>query len=210
MLHYQSQITTVFTLANGFGSQSRELKVIQRQSNGKVKVLFVGADTSAKGFPLFVSLAEKYGGTNSNFNFVAAGGAKRSEASNVQQLGVISPNDLQLELESAALLVVPSRVEAMPMVILEAMKNRVPVLASPVGDIPEVLSFGSVGVLFDGSWESLDLSFQHFAANQSEFVRISERAYTKWQNEYTAEAMFNRHLNFWRQSTKRVRFKRAF
>jgi glycosyltransferase involved in cell wall biosynthesis len=45
------------------------------------------------------------------------------------------------------LLVIPSHTEGLPLILLEAIKSRVPVVASAVGAIPEVLDGGKCGIL---------------------------------------------------------------
>jgi glycosyltransferase involved in cell wall biosynthesis len=50
---------------------------------------------------------------------------------------------------AADVLLLPSRAEAMPLVLLEAMALGTPVIASAVDGIPELVEHGSTGLLFD-------------------------------------------------------------
>jgi len=200
MAQFPKYLPHVWPLANGLGQVENTTRSSALASEESVKIFFIGADSAAKGFPLFLDLADKYGGLDSKFRFVAAGGTTLGRQGNVHQLGVLNSKELQLELESAGLLVVPSKVEAMPMVILEAMKSGVPVMASKVGDIPEVLDQGALGTLFDGDFESLERAFNYFSENGEVLRRVADQAYLKWEHEYTGDAMFNRHLKFWQKS----------
>jgi len=65
----------------------------------------------------------------------------------VRFLGAMPHRDLLGLLEQAALCVVPSREEPYGIVVLEAQALGVPVLASAVGNIPELVKEGSTGYL---------------------------------------------------------------
>ena len=58
-------------------------------------------------------------------------------------------NDIPDFMASLNLFVLPSRAEQLPLVVLEAMAGGVPVVASKVGGIPEMLTSSDVGRLVD-------------------------------------------------------------
>jgi glycosyltransferase involved in cell wall biosynthesis len=62
-------------------------------------------------------------------------------------LGTRSSSQVRTLLRGAAALVVPSIYEGMPLVVLEAMEAGVPVVASAVSGIPEVVVGGETGWL---------------------------------------------------------------
>lgn len=65
----------------------------------------------------------------------------------VRFLGRVSSGQVRFLLERARALVVPSTYEGMPLVVLEAMAAGVPVIASRVSGIPEVVVEGETGWL---------------------------------------------------------------
>jgi glycosyltransferase involved in cell wall biosynthesis len=67
--------------------------------------------------------------------------------SSVVFLGTCGAARVRTLLQGAAALVVPSTYEGMPLVVLEAMDSGVPVVASRVSGIPEVVVDGSTGWL---------------------------------------------------------------
>ena len=65
----------------------------------------------------------------------------------IELTGWVSHDDVPLYLNKMKLLVVPSLSEGLPNVILEAMACGTPVLASPVGAIPDLITEGETGFL---------------------------------------------------------------
>jgi glycosyltransferase involved in cell wall biosynthesis len=64
-------------------------------------------------------------------------------------LGKVDRSGLQEELASAAMVVLPSLEDNCPMVVLEAAAAGVPVAASRIGGIPDLVRHGETGLLFD-------------------------------------------------------------
>jgi glycosyltransferase involved in cell wall biosynthesis len=73
--------------------------------------------------------------------------ARLGVAGHVRFLGRCAAPEVRRRLAGADALVVPSLYEGMPLVILEAMEARVPVVASAVSGIPEVVVDGETGWL---------------------------------------------------------------
>lgn len=65
----------------------------------------------------------------------------------VRLLGWVAGADKEEELRRATLFLLPSYAEGLPMAILEAMGHGVPVIATPVGAIPETVVDGETGLL---------------------------------------------------------------
>jgi glycosyltransferase involved in cell wall biosynthesis len=64
----------------------------------------------------------------------------------IEFIGYVSKERLRSVLQKAAVFVLPSRSEGMPLAMLEAMAVGVPTVATNVGGVPEVLTHGS-GIL---------------------------------------------------------------
>jgi glycosyltransferase involved in cell wall biosynthesis len=64
-------------------------------------------------------------------------------------LGRVSPDDVERLLSIADVLALPSTQEGMPYVVLEAMASGVPVVATAVYGIPEMVAHGETGLLVE-------------------------------------------------------------
>jgi len=67
----------------------------------------------------------------------------------IEIVGPLSRPDLLHEYASADILVLPSQFESFPIVLLEAMAAGLPVVATRVGGIPDILDEGETGVLVE-------------------------------------------------------------
>lgn len=79
--------------------------------------------------------------------------------SSVRLLGRLSEADTIAEIASAKLLVLPSFMEGLPIVLMEAMALKVPVVASRVAGVPELIQDGIEGLLFQPS-DWIDLRYK--------------------------------------------------
>ena len=69
----------------------------------------------------------------------------------------------------------PSRLEGMPLAILEAWAAGLPVVASRVGGVPKMIAQGQTGLLFDsGDEAALTEAMDHLLAHPDEAQRLGE------------------------------------
>jgi glycosyltransferase involved in cell wall biosynthesis/GT2 family glycosyltransferase len=87
-------------------------------------------------------------------------------------------------------LCVPSRAEAFPLVIVEAMARGVPVLASAVGSVPDLLDDGRAGVLVDPVTETAWAeALRTVLADPSRLVPLARAGARRAAERYTVRAM---------------------
>lgn len=95
-----------------------------------------------------------------------------------------------LLLRKAAVLAISSLSEGLPLVLLEAMRDRVPVVAAAVGGIPEALGAPSVGRLVDvGDEAGLATALIEVLVDRKAAADQVERAYLRFALEFTDVTM---------------------
>jgi len=120
-------------------------------------ILFLGKLQQSKGIFDLLQAVAAVRATVPGVRLICAGDGERiAVARHAERLGIadavkftgwVGPSGKRALLENAALLALPSYDEALPMSLLEAMSAGVPVIASPVGGIQEVVVEGVTGFL---------------------------------------------------------------
>jgi glycosyltransferase involved in cell wall biosynthesis/GT2 family glycosyltransferase len=99
-------------------------------------------------------------------------------------------------LVGADVLCVPSRSEAFPMAILEAMARGVPVASSAVCAVPEMLDFGKAGFLVENvSVEGWRECLAEILADPAVLPSVGQRGFERMRKHYTVEAMADAYLD---------------
>jgi colanic acid/amylovoran biosynthesis glycosyltransferase len=87
-------------------------------------------------------------------------------ADDVDFLGSLPEADTLLEISSSDVLVLPSFMEGLPIVLMEALGLGVPVVATRVAGIPELVEEGRTGLLFSPSnWIELAEALDRLVAD---------------------------------------------
>ncbi|MCJ7811413.1 MAG: glycosyltransferase family 4 protein, partial [Dehalococcoidia bacterium] len=86
-------------------------------------------------------------GTGPRLEEYAALARKLGIEEEVHFLGFVDPSEMGAHYGRADLFVLPSRMENFPLVILEAMASGLPVVATDVGGVPELVEHGETGLL---------------------------------------------------------------
>jgi glycosyltransferase involved in cell wall biosynthesis len=136
------------------GVDLRHFSPSLRPREGPPMVLFVGRLDDQKGIDVLLEAWRRLQG-RAELRLVGAGwkeGEYRGLARRLGLSGVIFeghvPRDRLPELlAQAQLLVLPSRYENLPLSLLEAMSCALPVVATRVGGIPELVAHGETGLL---------------------------------------------------------------
>jgi glycosyltransferase involved in cell wall biosynthesis len=111
---------------------------------------------------------------------------------------VILPGDLpdpELLYACMDVFALPSLAESCPLVLLEAMACRVPVVAAEVGDVPEMLDGGAAGILVPpGEAAALASGIERLLDDRGLGARNATAAETLVWRDYAPQAFADRHL----------------
>lgn len=120
--------------------------------------------------------------------------------------GFADRDALKKHLESASLLVLPSREDNCPMVVLEAMAAGVPVAAANVGGVPELIEDAVTGLLFDpNDLDDLWTKISHLLDQSFIARKITDEAKRRAPIRFHPRAVAQRHLEVYREVLDRVK-----
>jgi glycosyltransferase involved in cell wall biosynthesis len=172
-------------------------------------VLYAGRMEPAKGIDVLIQAAARLNAGEVPVKFLIAGsGPLRStleqQAANLNLNGRVvflgMRNDIPLLLHLADLVVLPSRWEGLPIILLEAMAAQRPVLATAVGGIPDVLEHGVSGWLVPPEDPpALAQAIGHLLQDTTLRQQLSSQAFQLLCTQYSLEAAMNKLLTIYAQ-----------
>ena len=106
--------------------------------------------------------------------------------------------DAMLELKASRLLVVPSRMESIPQVIKEAFFLKIPVIATKVGGIPELIEHQKNGILINSDdSEQLLNEINELLGNKEKSKEIADAGYDFVIKNLTWEVLLPKYVKFY-------------
>jgi len=117
-------------------------------------------------------------------------------ASKIHLLGIVSGQNKEDALAAADCFVLPSYAEGLPMAILEAMAYGLPIIATNVGAIPEVITDGQEGFLIEpGDVKALADRMVRLGNDANLGRRMGQAAYRRVKADYSLDAMVDQLMN---------------
>jgi colanic acid/amylovoran biosynthesis glycosyltransferase len=179
------------------------------------RLVCVGRLCEAKGQLLLLDAAARLAARGIVFELILAGdGPLRGELEALVQrhgltrqvriTGWISSAEVRREILAARAMVLPSFAEGLPVVIMEAMALRRPVLSTYVAGIPELVRPGETGWLFPaGSIQSLLEAMQDcLASSPGELRRMGDAAYARVLSRHAVDTEAAKLAALFRESIR--------
>jgi glycosyltransferase involved in cell wall biosynthesis len=186
--------------------------VDQRPGAAGVHVVFLGDVSDAKGtFTLIEAwariVAAVHGDARSVRLTIAGDGEVARARARVGELGVetsidvrgwIGPDDVAALLDSAHILVLPSRNEGQPMAILEAMARGLCVVASDVGGVGDLLDSTSGALIHPDDVEELTSALLSVLTDDDARARFGAAAYRRVRESFDVAVVSKRFDELYR------------
>lgn len=169
-------------------------------SSYKGTVLCIARLAPPKNHELFLKVAKSF----PDYRFVWIGNQNPPDfkyPSNVYFLGNL-PNAASYTAY-ADLFMLPSDYEGLPMVVIEALSNGIPVVASAVGGIPEILD-GANGVAVNNDAKVMIKAVKRFLnSTPEEKKKRSKAAIHTYEEEFSAEKMVEGYMEIYSKIYRR-------
>lgn len=158
----------------------------------RLRVLFIGGRFAGKGGnDLLAALGEQLG-ESVELDIVTPEPVPQRPGVRVHELGPSDPLLLDLS-QQADLMCLPTRGDAVPWAVLEAMACGTPVLATRVGGIPDLLEEGRAGALVAvGDYRALRSSLGSLLADPQARASLAARARERCEERYDARRQLPR------------------
>jgi glycosyltransferase involved in cell wall biosynthesis len=153
-----------------------KLKNIEKKEK---KVIFIGRNSYEKGIDILKEIEPKIN-------------AKIIYCTNMKW------EDAMENLKASSILIVPSRMESIPQVIKEAFYLKIPVIATNVGGIPELIIDNKTGILIPpNDPKILENSINKLLVDDKTSKRLADAGYEFVMNNLTWEILLPKYVKFY-------------
>jgi len=159
----------------------KDLPNVEKVEN---QIVYIGRDSYEKGTDLLRSIESKING-----KVVYCTNVEWKEAMTI--------------LKASNILVIPSRMESIPQVIKEAFFLKIPVIATNVGGIPELIQNNINGILVKpNESEELLNEINKLLTDKEKAKKLSEKGYEFVMNNLTWEILLPKYVKFYEDVLK--------
>ncbi len=162
-------------------SEFRDIPDIVPKKN---QIIYVGRDSYEKGIDILKKIEDRING-------------------NVVYCTDVPWKDAMKKLKESTMLVVPSRAESLPQVIKEAFYLKIPVIATNVGGISELIENEETGILVESeNPQSLLEEINKLLKNPILQEKLSENGHKFIIENYTWESLHQKYVDFYQNLIK--------
>ena len=157
---------------------------IEKKEKKEKQVIFIGRDSHEKGIDILKKIESKI-----NARVIYCTNTKWE--------------DTMIELKSSKILVIPSRMESIPQVIKEAFFLKIPVIATNVGGIPELITNNETGILVPPNNPELLLkNINELLEDVGKASKLSDKGHEFVIKNLTWEILLPKYIKFYEDLLK--------
>ncbi len=158
---------------------TKMFKQINEIKNNERQIIYVGRDSFEKGIDILKKIESKIDGK-------------------VVYCINIPWKDAMSKLKSSSILVVPSRMESLPTIIKEAFYLKIPVIATNVGGIPELITDNETGILIKSEDSDMLLEKIHYLlSNKSLQNSLTSKSFDFVNQNLTWDVVLPKYIDFY-------------
>lgn len=193
-------VDTVAVLANGIPDFAPDVTV-PKPARAAVRLLFAGEVGERKGADLLISALAQLAGVPDWTCIIAGNGdlapyRARAEAAGVADrvrfTGWVDAAEMHRLMRDCDVVVLPSRSEAMPLTLIEGACAGAALIATRVGEIPEVVVPGRNGILVEPDADELAQAIRFVCEHPDERARMQAAARRLYEDRFELAAFVTR------------------
>jgi glycogen(starch) synthase len=178
------------------------------------RILCLGRLITAKGFDLAMKAFASVRAEHPGAQLVVAGDGPEKRnlhrlahhlgvEQSVQFVGFVRPTDVPDLLNSATIVMLPSRREGLPMVAIEAAMMARPIVAARTGGLPEIIIDGQTGLLVEReNAQALGEALGFLLRRTDQATELGRNARTRAQAMFGRERCLDEYEGLYRQLTE--------
>lgn len=191
--------------------RERRRRAAARRSAGRLRVMSAARLAPQKGIDVLIEAMSRLGGSSGMRLDLFGDGPERARLrTKCIELGVADTvcfrgwsNDVIGELGEHDLLVLASRNEGMPYVVLEAMASGIPIIATDVPGTVEALDGGRLGtVVARDAPAELTRALAHWHEHLDDALKLAQQAAVRVSERHDLEARMAQTLALWPLATR--------
>jgi len=198
----------IITIYNG--ADTNKFNYSFNEYEGKINLIFVGRLSPVKGLDLLINTYKKLTTKYNNLFLTVVGEGKyekvyknicqKQNLSRVRFIKYLSQENLIKVIHKSHILIVPSYTENCPLIVLEGMSAGIPIIASGVGGIPELIKSGKNGLLFnplnpDSLYKSIELLIKNKKLREDLSVKARENVEENFSWDKNSEMLIKVYEN---------------
>jgi glycosyltransferase involved in cell wall biosynthesis len=202
----RARVDVIHSSASGLSVDPTTARAIRARHDNKLLVGHVGAlDVRQKAQDDIIAVARQLCNSHPEIQFVLVGGgddeaslrAAAAGLTNIEFTGFVE--NVGDYLNAFDVFILPSRREGIGSILLDAMEQRLPIIAARVGGVPEIVHDEDNGILIEPSQPDQLLAALLRLSDSAELRRRLGDRGPAYASQFTAEVMSTKYLRLYRE-----------